>query len=241
MFGVLSEGRVDILGLNPRRAREAPGFVNETDVCRILIRRAVSFPFSRKTASRPEARFRLEAILNSFVLVLFGEMGDKTQLLALLLAAKFRRPWTLLAGILLATLTNHALAAWGGWWLASAVPSEVLRYGLAALFFIFGLWVLIPDKESAPKDSAALGVFMTAFVAFFMAEMGDKTQLATIALGARYANPLAVTLGTTAGMMAANVPAVFLGDRLLRRIPMTWVRRIASALFILSALMVLWG
>ncbi len=174
----------------------------------------------------------MEALLPSFLLVFAGEMGDKTQLLALVLATRFRRPWTVMAGIFVATLLNHALAAYAGQFVSGYLGPELLRYVLAAIFFAFALWILVPDKEGELKESGGWGVFATTVVSFFLAEMGDKTQLATIALGARYPSLLFVTVGTTLGMLASNALAVFLGASLLEKIPMRWVRRFASLLFV---------
>jgi putative Ca2+/H+ antiporter (TMEM165/GDT1 family) len=182
----------------------------------------------------------MEVLLNCFILVFAGEMGDKTQLLALVLAARFRKPWTIMAGVLVATMLNHALAAWGGQALASFVGPETLRWGLAVLFFLFAAWILIPDKEDEPKEVGHFGAFLTTVIAFFVAEMGDKTQLATIALGARYSNVLLVTAGTTLGMLASNALAIFLGERLLKRVPMQWIRRGASVLFVLFGAWILY-
>lgn len=183
----------------------------------------------------------MEAIVNSFLLVFAGEMGDKTQLLALVLTARYRKPWVILAGVFVATLLNHALAAYAGGWVASWFTPTQIKWGLALIFFAFAAWILIPDKEEELKSEGRFGAFLTTCVAFFLAEMGDKTQLATIALGARYANTVAVTVGTTLGMMGSNALAIFLGDRLLRKIPMKHVRMFASALFVLFGLGLLLG
>jgi putative Ca2+/H+ antiporter (TMEM165/GDT1 family) len=158
-------------------------------------------------------------------------MGDKTQLLALVLTARFRRPWIILAGVFTATILNHALASTLGLWLSGLVSPETLRWVLALLFFAFALWILIPDKETELKDHSRFGAFLTTTIAFFIAEMGDKTQLATIALGARYPDALIVTVGTTLGMLASNALAIFLGEKLLARVPMKWIRVFASLLF----------
>lgn len=174
----------------------------------------------------------MEALINSFLLVFASEMGDKTQLLALVLAARFKKPWTVMAGILVATLLNHALASWVGRYASSFVSHEVLNWILAVIFFAFAIWILIPDKDEGLSDSGKYGAFVTTTVAFFLAEMGDKTQLATVALGARYANTILVTVGTTLGMLASNSLAIFLGEKLLKKIPMKWIRRFASVLFI---------
>lgn len=181
----------------------------------------------------------LEAIFNSFLLVFVGEMGDKTQLLALLLAARYKKPWTILFGIFIATVLNHAFASWVGVVAAGFFEPETLKMILAGTFFVFALWILVPDKADELKTPGQFGILMTTIVAFFIAEMGDKTQLATVALGARYADVWAVTLGSTLGMVASNALAVFLGDRLLARLPMKWVRIFASVLFALFGALVL--
>lgn len=174
----------------------------------------------------------MEALVNSFLLVFAGEMGDKTQLLSLVLTARYKKPWTILAGVTVATILNHALASWVGGFAAEQVSPLVLKWSLALIFFGFALWILIPDKEGEIKTGSKFGAFTTTVIAFFLAEMGDKTQLATIALGARYSSTMIVTLGTTAGMIASNALAVFLGEKLLKRIPMKWVRVFACILFI---------
>lgn len=184
----------------------------------------------------------METLINSFLLVFAGEMGDKTQLLALLLTARYKKPWVILLGVFIATLLNHALATWAGGWLASLMGPTTLKWVLATVFFSFAAWILIPDKEEELKNESRWGALLTTIVAFFLAEMGDKTQLATIALGARYSNLMLVTLGTTLGMMASNALAIFLGDKMLKRIPMKWVRAFASALFVLfGVLIVIFG
>tara|TARA_B110001454_G_C12723292_1_gene436295 strand:+ start:7348 stop:7905 length:558 start_codon:yes stop_codon:yes gene_type:complete len=181
----------------------------------------------------------MEAFLNSFLLVFAGEMGDKTQLLSLVLVTRFKKPWTILLGVFIATVLNHALASWAGAWVASLVEPKTMSWILAFIFFTFGLWILIPDKEDDLKNSSSHGVLFTTIVAFFLAEMGDKTQLATIALGARYASTVLVTFGSTVGMMASNALAIFLGERMLSRIPMKWVRMVACILFILFGIAIL--
>lgn len=180
------------------------------------------------------------ASLQSFFLVLLSEMGDKTQLLALILAARFKKPWPIMAGILVATLLNHGLASWVGAALAGLLQPQTLNYILAATFFGFALWLLVPDKDDGLTTKAGYGAFVTTTVAFFFAEMGDKTQLATVALGARFEDAWAVTLGTTAGMLVADGLAVFLGESLTRRIPMLWIQRFAALLFALFGLALLW-
>lgn len=174
----------------------------------------------------------MEALFNSFLLVFAGEMGDKTQLLALILTAKYRKPWTILAGVFVATLLNHALASYAGGWISEHVNPATLKWSLALIFFAFAAWILVPDKEEEVKSESRFGPFATTVIAFFVAEMGDKTQLATVALGARYSSVAIVTIGTTLGMMASNALAIFLGDKLLQRVSMKWVRIFTSILFI---------
>lgn len=169
--------------------------------------------------------------LQSFLLVVTSEMGDKTQLLALVLASKFKQPWTIMAGILIATLVNHGLASYLGAEISAWIPPRILHIGLGATFLAFAVWLLIPDKDDGLKWSEKYGAFVTTTIAFFLAEMGDKTQLATVALGARFQAPLAVTIGTTAGMLIADGLAVFMGEQLTRRIPMKWIHWGAATLF----------
>lgn len=174
----------------------------------------------------------LEAFLVSTVTVAVAEMGDKTQLLAIVLAARFRQPLAVMGGILVATLLNHALAALLGTLVAQSVPPETLRWLLAAGFFATAIWALIPDRAGErPVSGSRWGAFLATMIAFFVVEMGDKTQLATIALAARFEAPLAVTLGTTVGMMLANVPAVIFADRLLGILPLKLLRLAAAAMF----------
>jgi putative Ca2+/H+ antiporter (TMEM165/GDT1 family) len=178
----------------------------------------------------------LTGLLSSFVVVALAEMGDKTQLVALTLASRYRRPWTVLLGILLATTANHALASSLGWLVAARVPQALLGWALGFGFLAFGVWALLPDTAPAPGEGPRWGPLVTTTVAFFLAEMGDKTQLATMALGARFAAPVAVTVGTTLGMLAADGLAVFAGTRLAAVIPMRLVRRLAAALFFVFGL-----
>ncbi len=168
-------------------------------------------------------------------------MGDKTQLLALVLAVRFRKPLPLMFGILAATLLNHALASYAGSFVTHYVSAGILKWILAVTFIGFGLWMLIPDKDEGFKDKHQWGPFLTTAVAFFFAEMGDKTQLATVALGAKYAAPLMVTIGTTIGMLAADGLAVSFGHRFTDRVPMKLIHRIASALFILFGIGIIMG
>jgi len=174
----------------------------------------------------------LEAFLTSTLLVAIAETGDKTQLLSFVLAAKLRRFWPIVLGIFVATIANHALAGSVGAWVAGLVRPDVLRWVIGIAFVGFGLWTLKPDTLEGEPDVRPAGAFVTTLVAFFLAEMGDKTQLATIALAARFSSLPAVILGTTVGMMLANVPAVWLGDTLAHRINMKLVRWFAATLFV---------
>ncbi len=180
----------------------------------------------------------MEAIFQSFILVLISEMGDKTQLIALLLITQFKKPWTVMAGILVATLLNHSLAAFVGGSLANFVSPVVLKYTLIFLFVGFGLWILVPDKDEEINKKNNYGAFLTTLVVFFLAEMGDKTQLATMALGAQFNSVILVTVGSTMGMLVADGLAVFLGPSLLQRVPLKNIRYVACAVFISFALMI---
>jgi Ca2+/H+ antiporter, TMEM165/GDT1 family len=183
----------------------------------------------------------MSEVIHSFLLLLATEMGDKTQLLAFLLASRFQKPLPILAGIFCATVLNHALAASLGLWVANTMGYEKMRWALIFLFLFFALWVLIPDKKDSEEGGRikdGMGPFLTTLVAFFLAEMGDKTQIATIMLAARYQSILNVVVGTTAGMMVADGLAVYLGDKLAHKIPMHLVRLVASILFALFALAV---
>jgi len=182
----------------------------------------------------------LEALLVSSGVVALAEIGDKTQLLALLLASRFRRPLPIVLGIFVATIANHALASAIGNWLVGFVGTETLRWVLGLSFLAMAAWSLIPD--SPPDESASaprFGVFLTTVVAFFLVEMGDKTQIATVALAAQYHSMLWVVMGTTIGMMLANVPVVYLGDALIKRVPLRWVRVAAALTFALLGVYVL--
>ena len=184
----------------------------------------------------------MEAFLIATGIVALAEIGDKTQLLAFILAAKFRRPLPIIAGILIATVANHALAGAVGTWITSLMAPETLRWVLGLSFIAMGIWTLIPDKfDEDDAQLASLGVFGTTFVAFFLAEMGDKTQVATVALAAQYQAFVAVVAGTTLGMMIANVPAVLLGDRIAERIPVRLVHGVAAIIFIVLGVLTLTG
>jgi Ca2+/H+ antiporter, TMEM165/GDT1 family len=174
----------------------------------------------------------MEAFVISTSVVALAEIGDKTQLLALILAAKFRRPLPILLAILAATLANHAFAGAIGAWLTRFLGPDILRWVLGISFLAMAIWTLIPDKfDESDARLARFGVFGTTLLAFFLAEMGDKTQIATIALAAQYQSLVAVVLGTTLGMMIANVPAVLLGDRIAHRMPVRLVHTVAAAIF----------
>lgn len=183
----------------------------------------------------------LSAFLTTTGVVAVAEIGDKTQLLSLLLAARFNRPWPILAGILAATVANHLAAAAIGVWLEDLLAPQVLRWVLIASFVAMAVWTLIPDKleDDAARNTGRWGAFLTTLVMFFIAEIGDKTQLATTALAARYDAILIVTAASTLGLMLANVPVVFLGKALMRRLPLNLARYLAAAAFLLLALVLL--
>ena len=184
----------------------------------------------------------MEALLISTGIVALAEIGDKTQLLAFILAAKFRKPWPICLGILVATLANHAFAGALGYWLTHRIGPETLRWILGISFILMAGWTLIPDKfDEQDARFARLGVFGTTLIAFFLAEMGDKTQIATVALAAQYQSMFLVVSGTTLGMMIANVPAVLLGERLAGRIPTRIVHALAAAIFALLGIATLLG
>ncbi|HEX5737118.1 MAG TPA: TMEM165/GDT1 family protein, partial [Hydrogenophaga sp.] len=177
----------------------------------------------------------MEALLVSTGVVALAEIGDKTQLLAFILAARFKKPLPIVAGILVATLFNHGLAGALGVWITTVLTPEVLRWVLGASFLAMAVWTLIPDKieEDQTRVTTRFGVFGATLITFFLAEMGDKTQIATVAMAAHYAAPLLVVLGTTLGMLIADVPAVFVGNKLAEKIPMKLVHGVAAAIFAL--------
>jgi putative Ca2+/H+ antiporter (TMEM165/GDT1 family) len=183
----------------------------------------------------------MDAFLISTGIVALAEMGDKTQLLSLVLAARFRQPWPIVLGILVATLANHALAGAAGAWVTTVLGPEVLRWVLAGSFIAMAVWMLIPDRldEDETPDAPKMGVFATTVMAFFLAEMGDKTQIATVMLAARYESWGWVVAGTTLGMMLANAPVVWLGDKITKLVPLHWVHKISSVIFLLLGLWVL--
>lgn len=174
----------------------------------------------------------MEALLVSTGVVALAEIGDKTQLLALLLATRFRAPTPIVLGILVATLANHAFAGAVGAWLMSVIGADAMRWILGVSFLAMAAWTLIPDEP--PSEDAAkprYGVFVTTVIAFFLVEMGDKTQIATVALAAQFDSLVMVVIGTTIGMLLANVPVVYAGDALIKRVPLKWVRIVAAAAF----------
>ena len=185
----------------------------------------------------------MEAFLISTGIVALAEIGDKTQLLALLLAARFKKPWPIVWGILVATLLNHAMAGALGAWITTLISPQTLRWILGASFIAMAVWMLIPDKldDGADKPPVRFGVFGTTVVLFFLAEMGDKTQVATVMLAARFDAYAAVVAGTTLGMMLANVPVVLLGERMTRLVPLRAVHIVSAIIFLGLGLFALLG
>ncbi len=183
----------------------------------------------------------MDAFLIATGIVALAEIGDKTQLLSFLLAARYQKPWPIVAGIFVATLVNHALAGAVGSWLTGLMGPDTLRWVLGISFILMAGWMLIPDTLDEEEATVAprFGVFGTTLIAFFLAEMGDKTQVATVALAAQYADFLMVVAGTTVGMMIANVPAVLVGDKLAARLPVRLVHGIAALIFAVLGLYVL--
>ena len=185
----------------------------------------------------------MEALLVSTGVVALAEIGDKTQLLAFILAARFKRPVPIIAGILCATIINHGLAGALGAWITAMVTPEIMRWVLGGSFLGMAIWTMIPDKIEDEETQIAnkLGVFGATFITFFLAEMGDKTQIATVALAAHYSSAFLVVVGTTLGMLLADVPAVFAGDKLASKIPMKLVHSIAAGIFALLGVATLFG
>ncbi len=182
----------------------------------------------------------MEALLISLAVVAAAEIGDKTQLLALLLAAKFRKPLPVIAGIFVATILNHGIAAGIGVAVAEWLSTEVLRWIVGVSFIAMAAWTLVPDKmDEDPKMWERAGAFVATAVSFFLVEIGDKTQVATVALGARFGDVVTVTAGTTLGMLIADVPAVFIGGAMAERLPLKLVRAIAAALFAILGILAL--
>ena len=185
----------------------------------------------------------MEAFLVSTGIVALAEMGDKTQLLSLVLAARFRKPWPIVWGILVATLINHGLAGAVGSWVTTQLGPEALRWVLGGSFLAMAIWILVPDKlDNGDEDAQPrFGIFVTTVAAFFIAEMGDKTQVATVMLAAQFNSWFWVVAGTTLGMMLANAPVVWLGDAITRRISLKWVHRISAVVFAVLGGLALWG
>ena len=185
----------------------------------------------------------MESLFVSTGVVALAEIGDKTQLLAFLLATRFKKPVPIIAGILVATILNHALAGALGAWITAVLSTEVLRWILGLSFLGMAVWTMIPDKieEEEMQVARKFGVFGATLITFFLAEMGDKTQIATVAMAAHYPDPVLVVIGTTLGMLIADVPAVFIGDRFAARIPMKPVHGIAAAMFAVMGLATLFG
>lgn len=190
----------------------------------------------------------MEAFLISTGIVALAEIGDKTQLLAFILAARFRKPFPIMLGILVATLFNHAIAAFLGSWMSSLLSPMVLRWALGISFLAMAVWMLMPDRLDEDETKLAnrgvlgiFGIFNTTVLAFFLAEIGDKTQIATVALAAQYQALLAVVAGTTLGMMIANVPAVLLGNKITRYLPVPLVHMIAAGIFAVLGILTLIG
>jgi len=182
----------------------------------------------------------MEAFMLSVGIVALAEIGDKTQLLALVFASRFRKPWPIVLGIFAATLVNHAFAGAIGAWLTRVVDPDYMRWILGISFIAMAAWMLVPDKlEESAKTEPRFGVFLTTLVAFFCVEMGDKTQIATVALAAKFPSLIAVVAGTTVGMMVANVPAVLLGDAAAKKMPLKLVHGIAAAIFLAMGIAVL--
>jgi len=185
----------------------------------------------------------MEALFISTGVVALAEIGDKTQLLAFILAARFKKPLPIIAGIFCATVVNHGLAGALGVWITSALGGDTLRWVLGLSFIGMAIWTLIPDKieEEETQVAKRLGVFGATLVTFFLAEMGDKTQIATVAMAAKFSSPVLVVMGTTLGMLIADVPAVFVGDKFAAKIPMKLVHSIAAGIFALLGVATLAG
>lgn len=185
----------------------------------------------------------MDAFLVSTGIVALAEIGDKTQLLSLILAARFRKPWPIVWGILVATLANHGLAGAVGAWVTTLLGPSVLRWVLGLSFIAMAAWMLIPDKLDDTDDgsNARFGIFGTTVILFFLAEMGDKTQIATVMLAAKYQDWFAVVAGTTLGMMLANAPVVWLGEKVTTLIPLKVVHRLSAAVFLVLGVLAIWS
>lgn len=183
----------------------------------------------------------MEAIWKSFLLVAATEMGDKTQLLAFVLASRFKNPLAVLSGIFVATVLNHALAAAFGSWISQQISPSLLKWILGSIFIAFAAWILIPDIDDESEAQHRFGAFVTTLITFFLAEMGDKTQLSTVALAANYDSVVRVTLGTTLGMMFSDGLAVIFGERITQIVPMKWIRIFSAGLFVIFGLGIILG
>lgn len=183
----------------------------------------------------------MHEIITSFITIVLAELGDKTQLLALILAARFKKPIPIILGITLATTCNHVFASYVGLWLTYLISPQALHWGLGFLFIAMAIWMCIPDKmdDSELKVVKDLGIFITTFMTFFLAEMGDKTQIATIALAAHYKHPLLVTIGTTLGMLVADIPAVLIGNAFSQYIPIKLTRIVGALIFIVLGIFII--
>lgn len=198
-----------------------------------------AMPAFVSSAPGPGVLMPLTVLFVSTLAVAVAEIGDKTQLLAMVLAARYRRPWPIVAGILVATLVNHALAAWAGAWAATALPETLVRWAVAASFLLVAGWALVPDTlDESETRAPRRGAFVATLAAFFLVEIGDKTQVATVVLAARYEPLWQVVAGTSLGMLLANVPVVALGARFAHRLPLTYARWAAAAIFAALALWV---
>ena len=176
----------------------------------------------------------MQALLVSTIVVAVAEIGDKTQLLSFILAARFRQPWPIIAGIFVSTILNHTAAGALGAWISTTLSPDILRYIVGVTFLAVAAWALVPDKlDKEPEHISRFGAFMASLIAFFIAEVGDKTQVATIALAAKYSPLWMVVVGTTLGMMLANIPAVFIGSKLAEKLPLGLIRKVAASIFAL--------
>lgn len=182
----------------------------------------------------------MQAVFDSVLIVALAEMGDKTQLLSLMLVLRYKKPWAIMAGVFIATVANHMMATWVGTFVAAKVPPLYLHYAISAMFIGFGLWLLKPDSEEGlDKNIGAHSAFVAALIAFFIAEMGDKTQLVTVALATKHQSVLLVTLGSSIGMVIANALAIFGGEHLIKVIPMTYVRYGSCLIFVIFGILAL--
>lgn len=236
--------KVDILGINPglfvgSEVLKLFELTDETDTSKLTLLCRLFLPHSprkKNLAAKIQKEVFVEIILKSFLLVASTEMGDKTQLLALILASRFKKPWTIMAGILVATILNHAIASYFGVWISKNIDPTYLKYALIVVFVGFAVWILIPDKEDELQSNPRFGAFLTTLITFFIAEMGDKTQLSTVALSAEYQNVLLVTIGTTFGMIFSDGLAVFLGEKITKVVSMRWIHIFSSLLYLLFAI-----